>query len=302
VSPDLSVVVVTYQSAGFIRACLDAVAAASGERSTEVVVVDNGSTDASVALVERHHPQVRVIRNRANLGFARACNIGIEATAGEYVVLLNPDAVCTPGSLSTVVSVLERNEQAAIGAPAVRNPDGSDQRTARAFPTASAVLFGRRSPLTRWFPGNRWSRRYLSPVDRSGSSSPFQVDWVSGACLVISRRALDALGGLDDGFPMYWEDADLCRRAAARGLTTWSVPEATVVHREGSCGSRRSFRQIRWFHQGAYRFAARHELVGPKAALRPVALLALALRAALLVLWRPFGDPSAPPTFETVTT
>lgn len=299
---DLSVVVVTYQSAGFIEACLGAVDAAAGARSTEVVVVDNGSTDATLDLVERHHPQVRVIRNGANLGFARACNVGIAATTGAHVVLLNPDAICESGSLSAVVAVLEQRERAAIGAPAIRNPDGTDQRTARAFPTASAVLFGRRSPLTRWFPGNRWSRRYLSPAGPSTPGSPYRVDWVSGACLVISRRALDALGGLDDGFPMYWEDADLCRRAADLGLTTWCVPGAVVVHREGSCGSRQSFRQIRWFHRGAYRFAARHELIGLKTALRPVVFLVLAGRAGLLALWRPSSDPTPTPTLDAVTT
>lgn len=290
-SVDLSVVVVTYRSAAFVSACLDAIPTGAGALTHEVIVVDNASDDGTAALVEEAHPGVRVVRSARNLGFARACNRGAREASGRHIALLNPDAICRSGALAEVVDVLERERGAGVAAPAVRNPDGTDQRTARSFPTGAALLFGRRSVLTRWFPANRWSERYLSP-ERPAGTGPYPVDWVSGACLVMPRATWDELGGLDEGYPMYWEDADVCRRAARLGRTTWCVPAAVVVHAEGSCGQRRSRHQIRWFHQGAYRYAARHELVGARAALRPIAAAALAARATALLA----SAAATPPT------
>ena len=157
------------------------------------------------------YPHVRVIEMGSNTGFARANNRAIAAASGRFVFLLNPDTVPEAGSIDRLVDFLDRTPAAAVAAPRLLNPDLTDQGTARSFPTASAAVFGRRSALSKLFPRNPWSQRYL--VGRSvGGSEPFTVDWVSGAAMMVRRSVIDRIGGLDEGFFMHWEDADWCRR------------------------------------------------------------------------------------------
>jgi GT2 family glycosyltransferase len=196
--------------------------------------------------------------------------------------LLNGDAIVAPGALDALVDFLDEHPDAGVAAPRLLNPDGSDQGTARMFPTPAAALFGRRSPLTRLFPRNRSSRRYLAGREHIGDE-PFAIDWVSGACLMIPRRVVERVGLLDEGFFMHWEDADWCRRVKAAGFGVWCVPAARVVHAEG--GSRGGWppAQVRHFHDSAYRYYAKHHLTGARRVLRPVARVALTARASLII-------------------
>ena len=279
---DLSVLIVTFNSRPFVGQCIDAVESTVREHTFEIIVVDNDSSDGTAELVRRRSPGIAVIEMGRNAGFSAANNCAFQASSGKYVVLLNGDAVALPGSLDTLVRFLDEHPAAGVAAPRLENPDGSDQGTARAFPTPAAALFGRRSPLTRAFPRNRYSRRYLSGRDREGGR-PFEVDWVSGACLVIRRAVSNDIGGLDERFFMYWEDADLCRRVKESGRAVWCVPGARVVHAEGS--SRRGWPapQIRHFHRSAYRYYAKHHLGGRRRVLRPIAASVLAGRAAVVI-------------------
>ena len=220
------------------------------------------------------------------------------------MVLLNGDAAPIGGALDTLVEFLDAHPGAGIAAPRLENPDGSDQGTARSFPTPAAALFGRRSPLTRAFPRNRFSTRDLSgkPVV---DGEPFEIDWVSGACLMAPRAVIDRVGRLDDSFFMYWEDADICRRVKQSGHAVWCVPAARVVHAEG--GSRRGWPapQVRHFHRSAYRYYAKHHLTGPRLVLRPIAASALAGRAAMVIARdavRSNGHAAAPNAPSTATT
>jgi hypothetical protein len=280
--PDLSVLIVTYNSRAFVGACIDAVKATVREHSYEIVVADNASTDGTVRELQRVHPDVPVVEMGHNAGFSVANNRAFAAATGRYAVLLNGDAVVQAGALDTLVSFLDGHPRAGVAAPVLENPDGSDQGTARAFPTPVAALFGRRSPLTRAFPGNRFSRRYLRGREHRGDA-PFEVDWVSGACLGIRRDLFALLGGLDERFFMYWEDADLCRRVRHSSYGVWSVPTARVVHAEGSSSGGWTPQQVRRFHRSAYRYYAKHHLRGAKRLLRPFAAGALAARAAFVM-------------------
>ena len=279
---DLSVLIVTFNSRSFVGQCIDAVESTVRDHSFEVVVADNASSDGSAELLRRRSPGVAVIEMGRNAGFSVANNRALEVSSGRYVVFLNGDAVPLPAALDALVHFLDEHPGAGVAGPRLENPDGSDQGTARAFPTPAAALFGRRSPLTRVFPRNRFSRRYLSGRERQGAQ-PFEVDWVSGACLVIRRAVIDDVGGLDERFFMYWEDADLCRRVKALGRAVWCVPTARVVHAEGS--SRRGWPapQVRVFHQSAYRYYAKHHLTGRRRVLRPIAASVLAGRAAIVI-------------------
>ncbi len=280
---DLSVLVVTYNSAAFVGECLDSVSATVGGHSFEVVVADNASTDGVVELLARSYPSARVIEMGANTGFACANNAALAVSSGRHVLLLNGDAVVQPGALDAMVDFLDAHPECGAVAPRLLNTDGSDQGTARSFPTPAAAVFGRRSPLTRLFPRNRWSSRYLSGRTEQGRS-PFEVDWVSGACVAVPRRVVAEVGGLDEGFFMHWEDADWCRRIRNAGYRVHTLPEAEVVHHEGKSRQGWPARQVLHFHRGAYRYYTKHHTGGPWSLRRPIAAAALASRAGLILL------------------
>jgi len=282
VAPALSVLVVNFNTRDLLGACLRSLPAALRRHGHEVIVADNGSTDGSVAMLRREWPSVAVLELGANLGFARANNRALARARGRYALLLNSDTEVQPDSLDRLVDFLDVTPSAGVAAPRLLNTDLSDQGTARAFPTPPAVLFGRRSPLTRLFPRNRWSRRYMVGRDRSGDG-PFEVDWVSGACLMVRREVVATAGPLDEGFFMYWEDADWCRRIKTAGYRVYCVPGARVVHHEGQSGGNRRARLVWTFHRSAYRYYVKHHAPQPWNPLRAVAGVGLAARAALMV-------------------
>lgn len=279
---DLSIVIVTYECRDLVRACLGRIGPAADGCSHEIIVADNASTDGVAEMLRADWPNVSVIEMGSNTGFARANNRAIAASRGRIILLLNPDTEATPGSIATLVRFLDSTREVGVVAPRLLNTDLTDQGTARSFPTAAAGLFGRRSLLTRLFPGNPLSRRYLSGHQVTGNE-PFEVDWVSGAALMVTREVVEKVGGLDEGFFMHWEDADWCYRVKAAGLKVCCVPAARIVHHEG--GSRRGWppRQIWAFHQGAYRFYSKHRAPSVWNPLRYVAAAGLGMRALALI-------------------
>lgn len=279
---DVSVITVAYECRELLRAMLASLDGALGGLTAEVIVVDNASSDGVVEMLRAEWPSVRVIEMGENAGFARANNRGIEGARGRYVMLLNPDTVAHEGALARLADFLDADPRAGVAAPRLLYPDLTDQGTARSFPTAAAALFGRRSLMTKLFPGNRWSRRYLSGRAR-GDVDPFEVDWVSGAAMMVRREVIDRVGGLDEGFFMHWEDADWCHRMKDAGLSVHCIPAARIVHHEG--GSRRGWppRQLRAFHAGAYRYYAKHHAPQWWNPLRYLAAAGLVTRAALLI-------------------
>ncbi len=278
-APEVSVVIVTYNSAGVIRSCLETIPEALREHSYEVVVVDNASVDATRTVVR--DAGVRLVACERNAGFAAGNNRGMDVARGAYVLLLNPDTSARPRSLDALVDVLATDPSVGVAAPRLLNVDGTDQQTARRFPTPAAAVLGRRSFVSRWFPQNPWTSAYLVQ-SHANSSESFEVDWVSGACLMTRRDVLNAVGGLDESFFMYWEDADWCRRVKAAGWSVVCVGGANVVHDEGA---RRSVSQAQvWqFHRSAYLYFRRYHLRGPWSALRGPAYALLGARAVAVV-------------------
>lgn len=277
--PDVSVLIVSFNVAPFVGACLSSIAPGCGAASHEVIVVDNASADDSVAAVAAARPDATIVTLDRNVGFSRGVNQAMARSSGRHLLLLNPDAQAAPGAIERLVRFLDDRPDVGVAAPRLLNPDGSDQGTARRFPTPAAAVFGRRSPLTRLFPSNPWAKRYLVGV-RTPNDEPFDVDWVSGACLLTRRDVVENVGGLDESFFMYWEDADWCHRVQDAGWRVVTVPDAVVVHAEG--GSRRGWppRQVAHFHRSAYRYYAKHELRGIRRPLRIPTAALLATRAA----------------------
>lgn len=279
---EVAVVIVSYRCRDDVLRCVGSVTDTVPDQRYEVVVVDNDSRDGTPEAL-RANGGVTVIETGENAGFARAANIGIAATRAPYVLLLNPDAVVEPGALDTLVAFAGSHERAGVVAPRLVHPGGADQLTARAFPTPAAALFGRRSPLTRAFPRNPWSRRFLVGATHAGDE-PFRVGWVSGACMLVPRTCIDRVGPLDEGFFLFWEDADWCRRITDAGFEVWCVPKARVVHDEGgSRGHGWPVAAIRSFHRGAYRYWCKHHAPQPWNPARWVAAVGLAARAAAVV-------------------
>jgi GT2 family glycosyltransferase len=284
--PTVSIVIVTYNSSRVVGSCLDALPEALARHGYEVIVVDNASRDPTREVLL--HKPVRLIGSDRNVGFAAASNRGMAVATGRHILLLNPDTWPMPGSLDALVDVLDGDHSVGVVAPRLLNPDGADQQTARRFPTPAAAVLGRRSQLAKWLPNNRWTAAYLM-LSKSNATQPYPIDWVSGACLMTRREILDTVGSLDERFFMYWEDADWCRRIKQAGRSVVCVPTAHVIHDEGA-QRRVSAAQVWHFHRSAYSYYARHDLMGRKGFLRPVARAALLSRAVAVMFAHSVAD------------
>ena len=225
----LTVVVVTYNSAAEIGACLDAIATAAPRTAHEIVVVDNASADGTAALVRSRWPQARVLDAGGNLGFARGNNLGIRATSGELVLLLNPDTVPGPGSIDRLVGVLDALPDVGVAGPRIVDGAGRAELSFGAMIGPLAEL--RQKLLTRG-QARHWPI-IAAHVERVCRQASFP-DWVSGACLLIRRADLERAGLLDERYFLYTEDVDLCAAVRAQGRLVRFSPEAEVVHARGA--------------------------------------------------------------------
>lgn len=275
--PVWAAVVVNYEAGLLLTSCVRSVLADASAGPPEVVVVDNGSTDGSIALLETTFPEVPVLRPGANLGYARAANLGIAATRAPIVAVLNPDAEIASGTATAMLAAFEGDAELAAVGPQIRNPDGSCYASARRVPSVGAALG--HALLGGIAPRNRFTRAYRdldADPDRSRT-----VDWISGAALWLRRTALDRVGGWDERYFLFFEDVDLCRSLEADGWRIAYEPAGQVMHLVGASRAGRRYRSIYEHHRAAYRYAAKwwH---GPRRALLPVAAAFLAARGAVL--------------------
>jgi GT2 family glycosyltransferase len=259
VNPSVSLVIVNFNAGEALHSCLESVAADLDGISWDGVVVDNRSSDESWKAVARFAPRVVLLHNDENVGFARGINQGVNATTGGLLLLLNPDCRLRRGMTAALSAELEAHPRAAIVGPRVLDPDGTVQGSARGDPTLFTGLFGRTTVLARLFPRAGLSRHNVRTAEAiaSGASS-VPVDWVSGACMLARREALAEVGGFDERYFLYWEDADLCRRLRDAGHEIRYVPGAEVVHLVGRSSHSVRALAVREFHRSAYRYYATH--------------------------------------------
>ena len=251
---ELSVSVVSYRTRALLRACLAALAAERSSIDLEVAVVDNASDDGSADMVAEQFPWVRVVRNSRNLGFGAAHNQALRQARGRFWLVLNSDAAPVPGALRRLVDVLERDPRVAVAGPRLRYPDGTPQPSRRRFPTV-ATLFVESTQLQRFWPNNPVLRRYYV-ADRS-DDEPQDVDWLVGACLCVRAAAAAEVGLFDEGFFMYSEELDWCRRFRAAGWRVAYVPSAEVMHLEGGSSRLDLVARDRLFQSSKLRYAAK---------------------------------------------
>lgn len=226
--PRLSIIIVTFNSRADIDACLRSLTDGI-HIDREIVVVDSGSTDGTAAHIRERWPGIRLVALGANLGFARASNIGIQQTFGDLVLLLNPDTVVRPGAIDHLVAALERDPHAAAAGPRIVDDGG---RAELSFgPMVSPAADVRQKILT--LGATRRLPLFRSVVERMTRRTRY-VDWVTGACLLAHRADLEAAGLLDERFFLYLEDVDLCASIRSRGRRILFVADVEVVHRRGA--------------------------------------------------------------------
>jgi N-acetylglucosaminyl-diphospho-decaprenol L-rhamnosyltransferase len=252
----VAVVVVNFKSYSELGTCLTSLSPDGSRRPGEVIVIDHDSDSDHLAQLRIRFPAVRFAPTRSNPGFAAGVNAGSRLASGRYLLLVNPDVRLGPGAVDAMREYLETHPAVGIVGARVLDPDGTVQRSARRFPTPLTGLFGRTSLLTRFWPGNPLSRRNL-PADET-ATGPAEVDWVAGSCLMTRREVFEAVGGMDEGFFLYWEDADFCKRAREIGWKTFYLPSATVTHTVGGSSRHASATAVQAFHQSAYRYFAKH--------------------------------------------
>ena len=252
----IDIVIVNFNSTDFLLKCLESVYETIGEYPATVRIQDNASSDRVHRITERF-PAVILTRNERNIGFAAAVNQALQQSTSPYVILLNPDSYILKDFFRDILSFMERNPQVGIAGPRILDRDGSVQGSARAFPTALTSLFGRASLFTRLFPNNPISSANLL-TRRSDGVNPLEVDWVSGACMIVRKKAIDAVGVFDERFFMYWEDADWCRRMRDGGWKVVYFPQASVVHYVGGSSNQLVFKSQIAFHKSAYLLFEKH--------------------------------------------
>ena len=243
---DLSVIVVTWNVRELLAACLAALPAATDELLTEVIVVDNGSTDGTADFVRSEFPGVRLLVNEENVGFARANNRGLTVAKGTYTVLLNPDTEPQPRSLTEMVRFMDAHPRAGAGSPRLVRPGGSAQPYAFGDDPSPGYLIRRAFAHARSGYLHDW-----------GIVEPQQVGWVSGASLVARREAVQRVGGLDEKMFMYFEDNDWCRRMRLAGWQVWYNPRAEVVHIGGASLNQNPQARAAYYRSLAY-FYGKH--------------------------------------------
>lgn len=224
----LSVVIVNWNTQTLLAECIVAVEQEAPPIPYDIWVVDNGSTDDSVAMLRRDFPHVHLIESKVNLGFAGANNLAMQRSTGRYLLLINTDAIVRPDSISALLQVAECASHAGIVGAHLLNPDGTFQASYTNFPTLWQE-FLILSTLGRRLRGDRYPSHGAEE-----DKGPQRVDYVEGACLLVRRAALEQVGGLDEGYFMYAEEVDWCKRMRAAGWEVWYTPAAQVVHIGGA--------------------------------------------------------------------
>lgn len=226
-TPRLSIIIVTYNSTADIDACLGSLVRHPPSTDHEIVVIDNASTDGTAAAVRSRWHEVRVIDAGANLGFARANNLGIQQTVGSLILLLNPDTSVPAGSLDALVAALDARPDAAIAGPRLVDANGRVELSFGRMLSPLAEL--RQKILVEYARQTKPVAAYVESITRK----PREVHWVSGACLLVRRADAEAVGLMDERFFMYAEDVDFCASIRARGRRVVFCPTAEVIHVRG---------------------------------------------------------------------
>lgn len=271
---ELAVIIVNYNTGDYLERCLASLETHRGDVGIDVLVIDNASVDGSHTRAIAVHPWARLIENQENIYLSPAWNQGIRATDAPYVLLLNPDTEWWVGTLAGYVAVARAHPRAGIVGPMIRNLDGTVYPSGRPLPSVvDAVGHGFVGPI---MPDNRFTRRYhMEGWDRTTER---EVDWVSGACMLLPRKVFEDVGMLDESFPLFAEELDMATRLRDSGWSVLYTPDVEVLHAIGI--SRGSSRRMSVMHStSVYRYYRKHRAAGWRKLTLPFAWMALRARA-----------------------
>ena len=274
--PDLSILIVNWNVRDLLRECLRSIAAGRGNLTLELIVVDSASADGSADMVATEFPWVTLIRCAENVGFPRGNNIALARARGRALLLLNPDTIIVGNALPTLLAYLDAHPDVGVVGPQLLNPDGSVQSSRRRFPTVLTGYFE-----STWLQGLAPGllRRYYAldlPDD-----APADVDWLMGACLLVPRAVYEQVGGLDEGYFMYSEELDWCRRIKATGRRVVYYPAAQVIHHAGQSSDQAITARHVNFQRAKLRYYRKYHGRAAAAALRLFLLASYAWQLAL---------------------
>jgi GT2 family glycosyltransferase len=265
-SVPLSILIVSYNVKDDLRQCLDSLR--DGFDSFEIIVVDNHSLDGTVEMLRREFPEIKLIENRENCGFARAANQGIACSKGQFLLLLNPDTKVNSGGLCQLTDFLERDPRVGILGCQIVDAAGKRHYSGRSFPGFTASFSNSQSILNRLMPDNPWSRKYL--LKDLNLDKPTEVDWVSGSCMLVRRKVFEEIGHLDTRFFMFVEDVDFCRRTKQAGWQVVYFSQVSLLHNQGRSVRQRKLKMLAVHHKSMYQYYLKYYDLG-----RPVNIMVL---------------------------
>ena len=289
---DISVILVGLNACKFILECVDSLNKADWpDCSYEVIYVDNGSRDNTLEMLRQNHPEVKLLANPTNLGYCIAANQGARISSGRYYFFLNDDTIVLDDAIAMLMRFLQQTPQAGVVGSRLLNLDRTDQWSGRKFPSMLNAVFGRRSWLSRVFPGFKPLTDYLCQ-EQLQNDTPFVADWVSAAALMVSREIFNRVGGFAEDY-YYWHEAVFCDRIRDSGKEIYLHPLSKIVHYEGKGSGARPYPVRKWhiidFHRGAYRCYCEHYHLSRANPQRWFAAIALGARATLLLLGNKLG-------------
>jgi GT2 family glycosyltransferase len=281
-SMKLSIVIPTYNAHEWIEGCIDSITLHHPSADYEIIVVDDQSTDDTVAIVRERFPSVRLFANAKNLGFGKTVNVGLAAASGEHILVLNNDTWMHEGALDAMIEYLDTHTDVGIVGPKVLSGDGSlQQQCRRRIPTPSAAFFYF-TGIARLFPKNPKIAGYL--MTTADEDATTDVDSVSGACLMVRRDVVTAIRGFDPEYYLYGEDMDFCWRTKLAGWRVVYYPRATITHfgGQGGTGKKKLYATIEW-HRAMWIFYRKHRAPAVSFPERALVYSGIAVKTALAV-------------------
>ena len=239
----VSVIIVDWNTKDILQNCLDSIYQTIDNLSCEIIVVDNASSDGSTEMLQERYPQVIKFYNKVNRGFGAANNQAFDIMKGKYALLLNTDAILTPGAINKLYSFANTHPQAAIVCGQLLNADGSKQNSVAAFPSLPSLLINTsllEYIFPQWYPSKRYEHTF-----------PIEVDSAIGACMMIRKKALDEAGFFDERYFFFFEETDLAYAFHSKGWSVYHIPDAFIYHLQGqsighNVGSRIEFYRSRY--------------------------------------------------------
>ena len=253
--PDLSVCIVNWRTREALRRCLESLAAHGEGLRLQIIVVDNGSGDGSAEMVANEYPQVELIANEENSGYAAANNQALRASHAPSRLLLNPDVMVKPGALRALLDFIRRHPSAAAVAPRLVYPSERLQYSCRSFPSPD-IVFWEALGLSRLAPGSRVFGKYRMTWWDYGQER--QVDQPMASALLLRAEALDQVGLFDEDFKIFFNDVDLCYRLKQAGWQVWLTPAAEMIHEHGASTSQVRWQMILESHRSFLHFYRKH--------------------------------------------